>query len=281
MLDQVVGVGALPRTLVERPKVLNRVLVNVATDILAARVSHRVMVVVRAQSAISGMRVRIESCSSLDPVTDAGLERRTFDVRNHGSDNSPIALHGTVNGNLVTTTALRVLHSNRHVLVLFEATNEGFVSFDGPQKLDKGSARHGSANPVQHEPRRLLSDTQGTAQFVRRNAVLRVHDEPHGKQPFVEPKGRVLEDCPDLDRELTLAALALPNLARGDERDLQGTTTGAHRLTHVPAEVLHELEGTVSVSEIRDCRNERIREFWGFLHGSYMAHWVCHIYQYQ
>jgi hypothetical protein len=48
---------------------------------------------------------------------------------------------------------------------------------------------------------------------MRADPVLAVGDQPHGDEPLVERDRGVLEDRPDLDAELLLAGLALPEAA--------------------------------------------------------------------
>jgi hypothetical protein len=91
---------------------------------------------------------------------------------------------------------------------------------------------------VVHEPSRLLGHAQRTAQLVRRDAVLGVGDQPNGWKPLIEAKRRVLEDGPYLERKLTLTALALPNLARRQERSLVVAATGADHRAISPAQTL-------------------------------------------
>lgn len=94
---------------------------------------------------------------------------------------------------------------------------------------------------------------------MRRNAVMRVGDLPNGRKPLVKAQTGVLEDRPHLERELLTAALALENLARGDERRTDLTAVRAHQLATVPAKVLYELEAPFLVREVSDGLNERLR----------------------
>src|SRR5208337_4404687 len=66
------------------------------------------------------------------------------------------------------------------------------------------SQRHTQANPVQHKPSRLLSDTDGAMQFPTGYAVLVVDQGPDRGQPLFERYSRVLHHSPDLDRELAV-----------------------------------------------------------------------------
>jgi len=93
------------------------------------------------------------------------------------------------------------------------AADEGLVDLDLAVELLEGARLHGEPDAVEQEPCRLLSDPKRPAHLVGGNAVLGVGDQPHRGEPLVEPDGRVLEDAPDLDRELPLAALALPQSA--------------------------------------------------------------------
>ena len=55
---------------------------------------------------------------------------------------------------------------------------------------------------MQHEPGGLLSHTDSAVQFVGADAVLRAGKQPERDEPLVKPERRILEDGPDLDREL-------------------------------------------------------------------------------
>ena len=68
---------------------------------------------------------------------------------------------------------------------------------------------------MEHEPRGLLRDPERAPQLMRADAVLGVGDQPYGGQRLVEAELGVLEDDPELDAVLLLAALALPEPSRG------------------------------------------------------------------
>jgi hypothetical protein len=101
-----------------------------------------------------------------------------------------------------------------HVLACScESTNEGVINFGDPVHLLECSGSHRVADAVEHEPRRLLGHCKGTPEFVRRDAVLAVGDEPDSGKPLVEAERGILEDRPDLEGEQLFAPLALRNLA--------------------------------------------------------------------
>jgi hypothetical protein len=64
---------------------------------------------------------------------------------------------------------------------------------------------------MEHEPARLLCNTDGAMDFVGRYAVLRGSDEPYARQPFIQSNWAVFEDRANFDAELSLAVKALPD----------------------------------------------------------------------
>src|SRR5665213_426016 len=263
VLACIVRVRALPRSLIERPEVLNPVGMNVTAHVLTGPVVHGEVVVVAVKADIRGQLVGVNSRARLNPCSNACLKGLGRNRVNHRRDDWPTALQRTVNRNLVgSTSSVNLALAVHGVHVPGKSTNVGFVSLDGARQLLKRPACHCKTNPVVHEPRRLLGHAKGTAQLTRRDAVLRVGDEPDGGEPLVKAKSRVLEDGSDLDRELTLARFALPNLAGGNEGRVSAATTRARNLTVRPAEGLDELEATVSVREVADGLNEGIGKVW-------------------
>ncbi len=142
------------------------------------------------------------------------------------------------------------------VHVLGESANERVVYFGDPVHLLERAGLHGVADSVEHKPCRLLGDAEGASEFMRRDAVLAVGDEPDGGKPLVESERGVLEDRPDLERELLLAPLALPDPTGGDERGLAMSASGAKDLAISPAHLENEVESAVSVGEVADGGNQ-------------------------
>ncbi len=108
---------------------------------------------------------------------------------------------------------------------------------------------------MQHEPRRLLSGAECPSEFVRRDAVLGVGDEPDSGEPLVESERRVLEDRAELDRELLFTALALPESASRQVGVFNRATAGANGPVR-PAQLGDEIGADVDVREVADCLNE-------------------------
>ena len=266
-----VYVGTLPRRLVERPEVLNSVDVDPATDVLSgAVVVNGLVIELGPETDIAIGLVGVDSRTRLDPVTNPCLQclgRYRFpNCRNYRAT----ALQRAVDGNLVGSTSAVILGLVVNIVHAFgESTNVGFVGLDKTRQLLLGSTCHRKTNPVIHGPCRLLSDAKRTAQFMRRNAVLEIGDQPNGGKPLGESKTRVLEGGTDLQRELTLAIGALPNLASGDERGLVVAATGAHNNAIGPAKAFDKLKTAALFREVADSLDQRVWEFGsGVLHES-------------
>src|ERR1039458_4943900 len=263
VLGSVVRVGALPGALVERPEVLDAVRVHVPAHVLARSMVYRFVIVDCPKPDVRPSLVRVERCTGFNPRTNAGLNRPCRHRLNHRCHDWPTALQGAVNGDLVRVTrSVNLALAVGDLHALRESADVGFVRLHGARQLLKRPACHCQADPVVHEPRRLLSHAQSTTQFVRRDSVLGVGDQPNRREPFVEPKGRVFKNGSNLQRELTPATLALPDLARSQERGLVVIATGAHDRTVRPAQTLDEVKATVQIGEITNGFDARIGKVW-------------------
>lgn len=129
------------------------------------------------------------------------------------------------------------------------AANEGFIDLDIPGQLVKRAGLHCKPDSVEHEPCGLLADLQVLGDLVAADAVLAIRDQPHGAQPFVQADSGVLEDGPDLDRELLFAVQAFPDQARFEEREPLGRTLRANRPVR-PAQLSHELDTHLGIGKV-------------------------------
>jgi hypothetical protein len=146
------------------------------------------------------------------------------------------------------------------------ATDEGFVHLNLTLKpLGKGLGLHRQPDTVEHEPRGLLGHSKGAVQLVATDPVLGVDQQPDRGEPLVQPNGGVLEDRAQLDGELLLAALALPDTTGGQERVLVGPTAGAGDAIG-PAEPRQEGKAHVLVSEVPDGLYQGSRSSNGLVH---------------
>ena len=113
---------------------------------------------------------------------------------------------------------------------------------------------HGKSDSVEHEPGCLLSDADGPVNFVGADAVLSVGNHPDGRKPLVQSYRAVLEDGPDLDRELPpgMFAPAFPYPPGGDEPDIIAATGGTGYNAVRPSDVDHEVQADIGIGEVAD-----------------------------
>src|ERR1035441_6639969 len=116
------------------------------------------------------------------------------------------------------------------------SANPSFVNFncsattaDLGLRLEAGDVPQSNANPMQHEPRGLLSDADGTCNFVAADAVLAVTEHPDDNKPLLQRDGRILENGSHFGTELAVlvGALALPFPLIVEEGHVVTSTSGA------------------------------------------------------
>ena len=105
---------------------------------------------------------------------------------------------------------------------------------------------------MSHEPGGLLRDAEITGDLVGADAVLAVHDQPQGGEPLLQGDGAVLEDGPDLGRELLLAGPALPEPPGRQEGSLRRLAARAGHGAIGPAQLDHERQAGVGIGEELD-----------------------------
>jgi hypothetical protein len=144
------------------------------------------------------------------------------------------------------------------VHVLSESANKRFIRFDFAIRSAKFRGRaeraivQRSAEPLQHEPCRLLGNANRAVNLHTGNAVLAVNQHPERRHPLVKADGRVLKDRVHFQRELFVAAPAEPQLARLDEVLAFRTATRAMNLTVWPAKANGIVEGPLRIGEVND-----------------------------
>jgi len=154
--------------------------------------------------------------------------------------------------------------------VFGEAADESLVSLHFAAHLEKRAGFHGKPNAMVHEPCGFLRDTKRPVHFVAADPVLAVGNHPDRGKPLAEIDRAILEDRPDLGRELPLRMLflAFPEPPCRDEADI-GTTTGRAMHAIGPAQFDHRQERNVRIGEVPDGFDEglwlRERE-WGVFH---------------
>ncbi len=146
-------------------------------------------------------------------------------------------------------------------------TEEGFIGFNLRStlaaQLHQGAALHGKTDAVEHEPRRLLSDTQSPSKLTGANAVLGGSNDPHSGKPLFKSEWRVLKDGTYLDAELLSGVLvfALPKATSRDELHSLASAGGAGNPIR-PALSRKGFKAVIGVCEVDD----------GFLKGGWGFH---------
>jgi hypothetical protein len=214
-----------------------------------------VLVAANVQSLIRQESIGKDFAAFLHIEPHFGLDSVLLSVGNNFGTNLPAALQDTDYGSLVfgvsfsnpTTTLVFVHESSR-------ATDKSFVYFYFAARAAGFHGRIGlqrKPDAMQHEPSRLLSDTKGTVNFPRANAILAISDHPHSRKPFVEADSGVLENGPDLHRELALgvASLALPHTSRSDEAHITRAASRAHDASG-PAPRHQVVKAVIGIGEV-------------------------------
>lgn len=102
-------------------------------------------------------------------------------------------------------------------------------------------------------PCTLLSNADVTGKLVARHPILAVGNHPNCHHPLIQTERGVLENCPHLEAELLLAAVALPNLPSLDKGVSLGGATGARDYAIGKSKIEGVLESTVGIGEEDDC----------------------------
>lgn len=108
----------------------------------------------------------------------------------------------------------------------------------------------GRANPLQHEPCRLLRNAEIAGKFVRANTVLAIRQHPHCRHPLIKAERGIFHDRLDLHRELLLAGIAEPKPARLDERKLLRSTPRAVNLAVRPAKANRGFKSALRIGKV-------------------------------
>ncbi len=192
-------------------------------------------------------------------LLDFSLKSGLLAIWNDGRDNLTATLKNAHDGSLVfrsgSSDASRAFS---YVHIAGFATDERFIGFDFARELNGGFLMQGFTDAMKHMPSGFLRDADGTRKLTGGDAVLAVAKQPVRAHPFIESKRAVFEYRSNLEAELLLASVALPNAAGLNERMLLRPTTRARNNTIRPTKIQSALESTVSVAEVND----------GFLKGS-------------
>ncbi len=150
--------------------------------------------------------------------------------------------------------------------VLSGTADKGFIHFNGSTiatHLEQRAVSQGLTNPMEHEPCSLLSNAEGTSDFVAADAILGVGDDPDSGKPLLKAKRRILEDGSYLGGELPLGvgALALPLPLSRQKGHISASASGASNPVG-PATLSHIFQAVIGIGEVDN----------SFLEGSWRFH---------
>ena len=256
------NVGSLEAALQQRPEILHTVDMDLTSHVCLSLVNE-VMHEAPLQAVVVGYRViGVDLGSVLHVFKNLILQGLALDVRHDGSANfaeTPVkdALHdGLVEVRPERIDAVLRLGVAVHVLNL--AADERLVNFNfglRPAHLRRRAKRtivQCSAEPLKHEPCRLLGNAKCAVNLHARHAILAVDQHPEARHPLVEANRRILKDRVDLERELLVAAPAEPDAARLDEVVRFRTATRAMDLAVRPAQANGIVESPLRIGEVND-----------------------------
>lgn len=138
------------------------------------------------------------------------------------------------------------------VHVLCFAADESFVRLNRAGQLAECSRRHRFANPMPHEPCRLLGDVQCAPKLVTADSVLRVGDAPDSGKPLVKSEWAILENRANLIAELFFASPAFQNGPRRKLANVFATASRADDLAFRPFDRAHVSVGDGRIGEVTD-----------------------------
>jgi len=225
-----------------------------ATVHILDSVVYDLMGVFPCQSLIRERCVSVERRTSFNMLLNFGLKRRLLAVWNDCSANLTAALQNAHNRSLVLAARASdapLPLADVHVPGL--AADERLIGLNFAGELIGEVVVHCLTNPMQHEPCRLLSDTQRPGNFAGANAIFAIADHPECAHPLIQAERGILEDRSHLQRELLLASLAEPDATSLDKRMLCAVAARASYHPIWPAKIQSVLKAAVCIREVNDC----------------------------
>jgi hypothetical protein len=140
------------------------------------------------------------------------------------------------------------------------AADERLINFDFAREQFKRTGAKRVPNPVEQVPCGFLCDAQIAGNLATADAVFAIDDQPRSGKPFVKLESRVLENRPDLDRELLFRVLrlALPQAARGQKPNLFAAARRADDTVR-PTARYYVVKAVVAIGEVQDGFLEGVR----------------------
>lgn len=263
------NVGAAELTLEQAPEVFDPVGMH-RTVYVVLKMIDDLMNILFIDGHIRGMLVGVEKSASVNAAENRTGERGFAAIRHYASADLAITFqhsHYDCFAPILFAACFDFLVTGT-VHVTGFAADERFVYFNfraGAAEFNECLFLKYPPNSLQHEPCGSLRDSKRPAKLMRTDTVLAVGQHPERDHPFIEAERRILEDGFYFDRELLLAGIAEPKLARFDEGVFRRTATRTRNVAIGPAEFLGKLETAVGVGEVDYRLLQRFR-FWHRVH---------------
>ena len=250
------NISPLQAALQKRPEVFESVSVNFPVHVPLRMVNH-IMSVVADKSFVGLQPVAQQSGHGSDVFADFAMDKRLATVGDYLRSDFAAAFQDSHYDCLIVRAALHdasMVDCGMHVAGL--PADESFVHFDlrpAPAEFHSGLGLHGEPDAMQHEPCRLLSDSDSAAHFVGTDSVLAVRNHPHCDKPLIERERGIFHDGSDFCGELPLGmlALALPDAASSEKANVPATASRASNTVRPPARN-HEVNAVIGIGEVND-----------------------------
>ena len=269
------NIGSFQAALQETLEVLHGVGMNIPVYVFDRVVDDFVLELLG--QAIVGRQFIGEDCRArFNVLLNVLLEFSLATVFNrHGANRSAALYHpegDSLSGNAPRFFLCAALAILVHIARL--AADESFIRLDFTTELSAPVLiLHCKANPMEHEPCGLLSDTKRPVKLPGANPITVAANHPHRREPLVQAKRGILKDGANLDGELgqRMTGLALPDAPGSDEAYILAAATRANRLSIGPA---MRREKGYTVVGVRKVLNRLDQRLWGGLisfHNSTLA----------
>src|SRR6266700_3015977 len=282
-------VGSFEAALEQAPEVFESVGVNLSVNVFFGMVNDLVLESLFSESLIGHERIGVDRAASFDVSANLSLQSVFFAIADDRTANFSAAFQDANDGHFVFCASL----SNPALALVgvHEASrtaDESFVYFDlapASAKFQNGAVLHRKTDAMEHEPCGLLSNAKSATHFVGTDSVLAVRNHPNSDEPLVERQGGIFHDGSDLDGELPMVmdALALPLPLILEEHGILTATGRADHDAIGPAQLDHEIEAVIGVSEVDD---GLLKSLWLGAHvvphkpNSSLATMICQVYCY-
>lgn len=231
--------GAFDGSLQQAPEVFHAVRVNLTHNPFFPVIDGRVdEIAVEAGVRRCGVGEHFRSAFYVSH--DIALKRLRLSVSDNECANLATAFNDSLNSSFTDCSApLDLLFSDVLVHVLRFSADERLICLNGAVQFLKRACFHRFANPMQHEPCRLLCNSQCPCKFVAADPVLCVRNQPDGDELFIQSERRIFKNRVYFHGKLLSTIFALPLSTARDPPAVLGTALRADRFAVRPLHVSH------------------------------------------